>query len=61
MSGDGNITSKRLSLKISCKEGERLAIELDLPGGKTLVFASWAELYYYLAQRYPERPSGYLR
>ncbi|WP_457637862.1 hypothetical protein [Oceanithermus sp.] len=56
---NGKRSEWRLSLAVRKEETDKLTIEMH-DGQKRLVFSSWASLYHYLSQRFPEH-RGFLR
>ncbi len=57
---NGKRSEWRLALTVKKQDADKLLIEIDEGQGKRLVFTSWASLYHYLTQRFPEH-RGFLR
>ena len=57
---NGKSSEWQLALTIKKQNGDKLLIEIDEGQGRRLVFTSWASLYHYLTQRFPEH-RGFLR
>jgi len=54
---NGERSEWRLSITVKKQDADKLVIEIDDGGGRRLVFSSWASLYHYLTQRFPEHRS----
>jgi len=57
---NGERSEWRLTLTVKKVDADTLTIEVDEEGGRRLSFSSWASLYHYLTQRFPEH-RGFLR
>jgi len=58
--GESKRCEWRLALIIKKEDADKLVIEIDEGEGRRLIFSSWASLYHYLTQRFPEH-HGFLR
>ena len=58
----GNVKHSEWKLALTIKKQgiDSLLIEIDEGQGRRLVFTTWASLYHYLTQRFPEH-RGFLR
>ncbi|WP_457630080.1 hypothetical protein [Oceanithermus sp.] len=57
---NGERSEWQLALTVKKQDADKLVIEVNEGRGKKLVFDSWASLYHYLSQRFPEH-RGFLR
>jgi len=57
---NGKHSEWQLTLTVKKDDSNKLLIEIDEGHGNRLLFKSWASLYHYLTQRFPEH-YGFLR